>query len=433
MGWTVYEILLNTIQSVFFVTFIRSMLTVRRKEFISFTVCIILTAAALSTYIFFPMPSWDTWTFIFIFLYAFAFFSDPLAVKLFWCAVMLICVSVLASMTYQFAGLILQDNISAIQEPGIPRVVFTLLYSGLLFAAYYLLARFLPKNINSSPALMLLVSIDMICVFLIDMLFHFLFDEGIPLKDFFAACVLSGLIGVLTVIMYIVLGRYAKKEEEYRFREALLKDSLSRAEDLRSVYDSMLNLRHDMRAYVNDVKGMIKQGDLSGSESYLDQLEKQAADLFSTGNTALDSVLSVKYTKMQKNQIEFRGSGLHYNHRMCLDDYALCSLVSNMLDNAIEALVARKDLPGELYISLRFDYTAKGLLIICANPLLNVMPEKRKDSFLSRKKEPYHGLGISIMEKIMQDAGVQLDVVVDEDLFNVMAFVPKRNDNQESQ
>ena len=424
MSWTVYEIFLNTLQSVIFVTFIHSILTPRRKEMISYVICIILTSAALSSYIFFDMPDWDTWTFLFTVIYALLFFKDSPAVKLFWCAVMLICVSVFASLTYMLASLILKDTITVISEPGLPRVAFTLFYTALLFAAYFLLVKLLPKNINTTPSLLLLVAIDTICVLLIDTHFSFLFDDEIPVSGFFIASSLTGLIGILTVILYILLDRYAKREEQYRYQQALLKDSLSRAEDLRSVYDSMLKLRHDMRAYVNDVQGMIERGDILNNQPYLNDLEAQVADLFSTGNTALDSVLSVKYAKMQKNGIEFRGSGLHYTHQLKLDDYSLCSLISNMLDNAIEAMVSRKDLPGEHYVSLRFDYTANGLMIICANPLLGVMPQKKKDSFLSKKKEPYHGLGISIMKQITENADGELDTVVDGDLFSVMAFIP---------
>ena len=352
MNWTVYEIMLNTMQSILFVTFIRSMLTPQRHERIAYIACIILTASALSTYIFLPMPSWDTWTFVFVFVYALLFFKESPLIKLFWCMVMLICISSFAGLTYQIAGLVLNNNISIIQEPGIPRVIFTLLYSSLLFIIFYIMARFLPKQVNTIPSLLLLLSIDLICVFLIDLYFEFLFDNNIPLKGFFIASIFTTIIGILTIIMYIILGRYAKREQEHQYREILLQDSLSQAEDLRNVYDTMLRLRHDMRAYVTDVKDMISRGELKQSQPYLDNLEKQVADLFSTGNTALDSVLSVKYAKMQRNQIEFRGSGLHYTLQLRLSDYALCSLISNMLDNAIEALLVRKSLPGEHYVSL---------------------------------------------------------------------------------
>ena len=186
----------------------------------------------------------------------------------------------------------------------------------------------------------------------------------------------------------------------------------------------MIKLRHDMRSYVTDLHKMLEQGDLQGSIPYLSALEEKTASLFSTGNSALDSVLSVKLVKMRENNIEFRGSGLHYTGLLSLDDYALCSLISNMLDNAIEALILRKDQPGDHYISLKFNYTAAGLFILCENPLLGIFPAKTQKSFRSRKKEPYHGIGLSIMRKIAEDAGGQLDVTADDHQFHVLAFIP---------
>ena len=63
-------------------------------------------------------------------------------------------------------------------------------------------------------------------------------------------------------------------------------------------------------------------------------------------------------------------------------------------------------------------------MIICENPLLGIPPEMKKRSFLSRKAELHHGLGISIMRKITEDAGGQFDIVLSDDLFRVLAVLP---------
>ena len=258
----------------------------------------------------------------------------------------------------------------------------------------------------------------------IDLLFKLYFELTLPAKWLFSFGTLLVVIAVLTIIMYYIINQYAKKEEEYRYKERILRDSAAQVQELRGVYDSLIRLRHDMRSYVNDIHKTLEKGDLRGSYPYLNALEEKTANLFSTGNSALDSVLSVKLVKMQENNIEFRGSGLHYTGSLSLDDYALCSLISNMLDNAIEALIVRKDQPGEHFISLKFNYTASGLFIICENPLLGISPAKAKQGFRSRKEEPYHGIGISIMQKIAEDAKGQLDVAADDLAFHVLAFIP---------
>jgi hypothetical protein len=45
-------------------------------------------------------------------------------------------------------------------------------------------------------------------------------------------------------------------------------------------------------------------------------------------------------------------------------------------------------------------------------------------SFFSQKSEPYHGLGISIMEKTVRDTGGQLDIVLADDLFRLLVVIP---------
>ncbi len=111
---------------------------------------------------------------------------------------------------------------------------------------------------------------------------------------------------------------------------------------------------------------------------------------------------------------------------MNINDFTLCSLVSNMLDNATDALTAREDRKGQRYISLEFIYNQAGLLILCENPLLGIQPRMQQSAFISRKTEPYHGLGISIMERITHDAGGQLDIVLSGDLFRVIALIPPK-------
>ena len=104
----------------------------------------------------------------------------------------------------------------------------------------------------------------------------------------------------------------------------------------------------------------------------------------------------------------------------------MCSLISNMIDNAIEALNERKDCEGDRYVYLQFTYSPAGLTIICENPLLGIPPKMQRSSFLSSKYEPYHGLGISIMKRIVDEANGTFEVAVNDDLFRVFVIIPSK-------
>ena len=234
----------------------------------------------------------------------------------------------------------------------------------------------------------------------------------------------SFIIGITTIITNKIVIKYAQKEQEYRYRESLLKDTGTQIEDLQNMYDSMKKLRHDMHAYVRDIQKMIDTGELLEKPDYLQQMESQVEPLYSTGNLTLDSVFSVKIPKIRQANIEFRGTNLHYTGGMNITDIALSSLISNMIDNAIEALILRKDQPGERYIYLQFSYSPAGLMIICENPLLEVFPENKDEKFLSQKPNDYHGLGISIMKKIVSDSQGQFDIALTKDVFRVLVLIP---------
>ena len=49
-----------------------------------------------------------------------------------------------------------------------------------------------------------------------------------------------------------------------------------------------------------------------------------------------------------------------------------------------------------------------------------------KTSFFTNKAEPYHGLGISIMERIANEASGHIEVTLYEDCFRVLAIIPPK-------
>lgn len=426
MNWTLYELVINLFQGFLFTWFITAMLTAASgKQYgIPYFSCSFLTAGALSTYMFFSMPEWDTWIFVFIIIYSFLFLKGTITQKAFWNLVLIVVSLAVTGLYYQIIQLILGVNTDAILQQTIYRIIFTISGNAFLWAVLFLLYRIFRNSINGiNPSYFLLIT-DFLCALLIDLFFHLLNEQEIPLISFALGCLISLIIGVMTVVTHRIITRYAKEEQEYRYREMMMKETGAQIEDLKDIYSSMRRLRHDMNAYVRDVQQMIDSGELTAQPEYFDSLMEQLTPLYSTGNTTLDSVLSVKLMKFQGSGFEFRGTNLHYTGGMNITDAALCSLIANMLDNAYEALTVRKNQPGDHYVYLQFAYNPGGLMIICENPLLGIPPKMQKKSFFSRKTEPYHGLGISIMEKIVHDADGQFDIILSDDLFQILVLLP---------
>ena len=426
MYWTLYEIILNLYQGLVFTWFITKMLSKRKQEYVSALICSVLTAAALSSYIFFPMPEWDTWIFVFVIIYALLCFDGNVLQKLFWCTILIIVSMGIVGISFQFASLIAGADVDELLASGSTRILFTLLSNFLIWLGLWLITRIFPQKSHSIRPPYLLLFAVLLCSFLVDVFFKLKNQYGIPLIWLFVGCFISIAIAIIILINYRLLEKYEREKQILQLQDEMLKEAQSQTEDLQHVYGSMMQLRHDMRSYVHDIQEMVKKGQLPKEPEYLKDLESQVLPLYSSGNQTLDSILAVKLNKLRANKIELRGSNLHYTGGMNISDFELCSLVSNMIDNAIEALNERKDRDGDRYVYLQFTYSPAGLTIICENPLLGIPPKMQRSSFLSSKYEPYHGLGISIMKRIVDEANGTFEVAVNDDLFRVFVIIPSK-------
>ena len=426
MYWTLYEIILNLYQGLVFTWFITKMLSKRKQEYVSAIICSVLTAAALSSYIFFPMPEWDTWIFVFVIIYALLCFDGNVLQKLFWCTILIIVSMGIVGISFQFASLIAGADVEELLASGSTRIFFTLLSNFLIWLGLLLITRIFPQKSHSIRPPYLLLFAVFLCASLVDVFFKLRNQYSIPLLWLFVGCIMSIAIAIIILINYRLLEKYEREKQLLQLQDEMLKEAYSQTEDLQHVYGSMMQLRHDMRSYVHDIQEMVKKGQLPKEPEYLKDLESQVLPLYSSGNQTLDSILAVKLNKLRANKIELRGSNLHYTGGMNISDFELCSLVSNMIDNAIEALNERKDRDGDRYVYLQFTYSPAGLTIICENPLLGIPPKMQRSSFLSSKYEPYHGLGISIMKRIVDAANGTFEVAVNDDLFRVFIIIPPK-------
>ena len=290
MFWTLYELLINIFQGFLFTWFITKLLVKKCDSPLPYIVCSLLTAAALSSFLLFDSFTWDTWIFVFIIVYSLVFFKDSVWQKLFWDFVLIIVAGSIVGIHYQFFSLLTGADTDRILSSGLPRLLFTFSSNLLLYLSFFLITRLFPEQTSNIRPSFLLLAINILCIFLIDVFFRMHLAYDLPLRWLFIGCFISFAIGITTVVTNRLIIRYEQEKQTYLFQEQMLKETKSRSEDLQQVYDSMLKLRHDMRSYVNDIQKMVETGDLAKEPVYLDELEEQVLPFYSSGNSTLDSV-----------------------------------------------------------------------------------------------------------------------------------------------
>ena len=160
-------------------------------------------------------------------------------------------------------------------------------------------------------------------------------------------------------------------------------------------------LRHDLQNEIQTVRALIKDGEFESAENIWSEMQTRLNSTKSVQYCSLpllNAVLNVKLSDIDSSiqtDIVLRGCEL-----MPLSPYNVCSLFSNLLDNAIEAVNKEK---GEKEIIMHSNVKNDLFLLKVQNTCTAPPQTDKHKNFVSNKQEPDHGHGTRIIRRIMQE------------------------------
>ena len=176
-----------------------------------------------------------------------------------------------------------------------------------------------------------------------------------------------------------------------------------------TVEEELLEALHSFRLSdqerIRRVESMLEQGECAESREYLEQFrahQPRAAAL--TGNLAVDALLTAKRSILQEKGIAF--SFQAYPLQGCpLDDVELCTVLGNLLDNAIKF----DPVGGEIRLRLHCESTCIRITVSDNGPGI---PKDQQSAIFERfyqadgsHKSEGNGLGLAIGKHIVQPHG----------------------------
>ena len=145
-------------------------------------------------------------------------------------------------------------------------------------------------------------------------------------------------------------------------------------------------------------------------------------------DSVLNTILALKYARAQKENLEMNIKVESYV-RTRVEDFDLCSIVANLIDNAIEAAKRVKESgvetkPIQINVGRRGDY----LIFKVENPVMEPLKKNKKGCYISSKREngnsKEHGRGIAIVENALAKYEGNLRFEEKEGSIIAMAFMP---------
>lgn len=189
-----------------------------------------------------------------------------------------------------------------------------------------------------------------------------------------------------------------------------------RLEEAENFYGSVRKVRHEMRNHMINIKGLAAGENYEELEHYIERLDETIQTLdykFVTGNPVTDVVINDKYQRAAKAGIDFQVN-FHYVQDNGIPVFDLGILLSNLLDNAIEAC---GKLEGERrYIVLTLKQKPPFWLLEVEN------------NFLAAEGFPGEGIGLKNVREIAERYLGGMDIRIKQNIFQVIVMLQQREE-----
>ena len=132
---------------------------------------------------------------------------------------------------------------------------------------------------------------------------------------------------------------------------------------------------------------LYESGKTDEGSAYLEQIDHDIFSVFSTGSLAIDSALTMKDLQMRRRSIRFIYA-LCLLDELPISESELCSILCNLLDNALEGISRAETIITDPVITLNISRIRDMLYIHCSNSYDPATVHTDKETFLTTKKQP---------------------------------------------
>lgn len=190
--------------------------------------------------------------------------------------------------------------------------------------------------------------------------------------------------------------------------------------EIQNMYRQMQEWRHDYRNHIQNMKNRL-DGDQGVLEQYLDELADdltQTDTSIQTGNVMADAVLNSKLSVAEQKSIQLNVKA-HIPKGIEMTDVEMCSVLGNLLDNAIEAC---EKLPCDKRFLRVYIDKFKGQFYLSVQ---NSSPSIQRDKGIFRTtKAGTHGFGLFRIDRIAKKYGGYVNRQYEEGVFATELLLP---------
>ena len=216
---------------------------------------------------------------------------------------------------------------------------------------------------------------------------------------------------------------YSKYSElEYQLREMKSNaDSIrEQDEEIKGLHESMRSIKHDMKNHLMVILSYLNDQDPEEAKKYISQILNKLNAVHSyieTGNSLMNHILNEKLSLARDKGIDIKAEveNLEFSKMESVD---FSALLTNMLDNAIEACVEESEI--RVAISRRREYET----IVVKNRIKSSVLETNPNLETTKEDKAEHGKGVAQIRQITEKYDGMCDFYEEDGFFVACAFIP---------
>lgn len=240
------------------------------------------------------------------------------------------------------------------------------------------------------------------------------------------------LLGCLVLDVYIVVVFYRisivrKTEKENALLQQQSEMQLEVYSDLQQRYQNSMRTIHDAKRHVRALESLIQSDHLAEAQQYKESLFQKLNELqpsIQCDNPLLSAILNHVFLKAEQRHITLKIDLQGEEQLSMLAGVDLTTIVSNLLDNAVDAV---SELPEEQrYIHFAVAFQMGEIMIHVENPTKNDL--KREGNTVVSTKEGHFGLGLKNVGMVVKKYKGDFKTYVKDGTFIAAITIPTATD-----
>ena len=194
--------------------------------------------------------------------------------------------------------------------------------------------------------------------------------------------------------------------------------------ELNLLYSANAQAYHDFNNHINILQHLLIKKDTSTALNYLNSINQPTKCLLShtwTGNDIIDIILNNKLKIMDDNCIDYK-INVEFPNNSNLQPNDICSILANLLDNAIEACNRNLKKSNKwINITIRI---INAMLIFKIENGNEIKPKIQNMHFITSKKEKqFHGWGLKCVENVITKYQGNMTYAIKKNSFQIIILL----------